>query len=156
MSTTEDSGVARVRWLALVSLLGPLTLLLPRVVVPIVCPEPYVDSWQRIALGLASPDGWLLLAWTTLPYVVVGWIGITPLWRLRDRPSGRGHQWGLVGSLSAVFAVGVITHAPQAGPGVNFGVVFFPFYAVPFALGGYAAGHALARICGDVASRGPA
>jgi hypothetical protein len=105
-----------------------------------------VDSWQRIALGLATPDGWLLLAWTTLPYAVVGWIGITFLWRLRDRNSGRGHRWGLLGSLAAVFALGVVAHAPQTSAGINVDVVFFPFYAVPIALGGYAAGHALAKV----------
>ncbi|HEX2443404.1 MAG TPA: hypothetical protein VHJ77_05620 [Vicinamibacterales bacterium] len=128
------------RMLAVISLLGPLTLFLPRFVVPAVRPGSYVDTWQRIMFGLVTPDGWLLLAWTTLPYGVVGWLGLTFLRRAPDPTRTLGLRWGLVGSLAAVFVLGVIVHAPQRMPGMNFGVAFFPLYAVPVALGGYLAG----------------
>lgn len=136
------------RQLALMILFGPLTILVPRIAAAVISPQRYLDSWQRMARSMLTPDGWFLIVWTALPYLAVGYAGLTFARLTSDPVRARRRRWGLGAALAAVFAVGALINIPTTIAGANLGVAFFPFYAVPFAVAGYAVGYAAARIVG--------
>lgn len=126
MSTDHRRAARRVSAIAIV--LGLLVTILPRVVVPVLRPGRYVDTFHRVFID-GPLDGAKLVAWTALPFIVVAWLG----YRLLPGVPAERFQFRYAGLLAVTFVMflaGIVIHVPsRPGTGFNFGVAFFPFYA---------------------------
>lgn len=124
---------------------GFLVPVLPRLIVPIILPGNYVDDmWSLMDFRAA----FMFSLFTLPPFLLLAGVG----WFHLRITEGSVESWlllrnsrmaGIVGAFIATLCLGLYIHMPQTAGGVNFGVVFFPFYSLyPMPIG-YALGRVI-------------